>query len=110
MNYLSNKYHAKDTYPFQIAQKTGHHETIGIDLVAMCANDILAEGGEPLFFLDYLACGQLNVDVSHCIIHGITEGCLVAGCALTGKKMLPRVRCWYTNQFQVTCSQLKDVF
>jgi len=50
----------------------------------MCANDILAEGGEPLFFLDYLACGQLNMDVSQCIIRGIAEGCRIAGCALTG--------------------------
>ena len=52
----------------------------------MCANDILAEGGEPLFFLDYLACGQLNVDVSQNIIRGIAEGCRIAGCALTGGK------------------------
>ena len=68
----------------KIAQKMNEHETIGIDLVAMCVNDILAQGAKPLFFLDYLACGELNLTVNKNIVKGIVEGCKQAGTALLG--------------------------
>jgi phosphoribosylformylglycinamidine cyclo-ligase len=68
----------------KIAIETGRHATIGIDLVAMCVNDLLAQGAEPLFFLDYLACGKLDVGVARSVVAGIAEGCRMAGCALIG--------------------------
>jgi phosphoribosylformylglycinamidine cyclo-ligase len=67
-----------------IAIETGQHETIGIDLVAMCVNDLVVQGAEPLFFLDYLATGKLSVDQAATVIAGIAEGCKLAGAALVG--------------------------
>ncbi len=67
-----------------LAFDTGKHDTIGIDLVAMCANDVLAQGAEPLFFLDYFATGKLDREVAATVIAGIAEGCRRAGCALVG--------------------------
>lgn len=68
----------------KIAQEAKHHSTIGIDLVAMCVNDLIVQGAEPLFFLDYLATGHLSVDVAAEVVAGIAEGCRQAGCALVG--------------------------
>ncbi|KAM8975640.1 trifunctional purine biosynthetic protein adenosine-3 isoform 2-T2 [Pelodytes ibericus] len=68
----------------KIAQSCNKHDTIGQDLVAMCVNDILAQGAEPLFFLDYFACGKLDVGVAESVVSGIASACKMAGCALLG--------------------------
>jgi phosphoribosylformylglycinamidine cyclo-ligase len=68
----------------RIAIEAGNHRTIGIDLVAMCVNDIVVQGAEPLFFLDYFATGRLDVQAGTAIVEGIAEGCRIAGCALIG--------------------------
>ncbi|MFK7931550.1 MAG: phosphoribosylformylglycinamidine cyclo-ligase [Myxococcota bacterium] len=67
-----------------LAQTLGQHRTIGIDLVAMCVNDIVVTGAEPLFFLDYFATGKLSIDEATDVVAGIAEGCKQAGCALLG--------------------------
>ncbi len=68
----------------KIAIDTGLHDAIGVDLVAMVVNDLLAQGGEPLMFLDYYACGKLDADAAAAVIRGIARGCQEAGCALGG--------------------------
>jgi phosphoribosylformylglycinamidine cyclo-ligase len=68
----------------RIAIEAGQHATIGVDLVAMCVNDLLVQGAEPLFFLDYFATGKLDVTIAREVIAGIAAGCHEAGCALIG--------------------------
>jgi phosphoribosylformylglycinamidine cyclo-ligase len=68
----------------KLAQQLNRHDTIGIDLVGMCVNDVLVQGAEPLFFLDYFATGKLDVDTTVAVVSGIAKGCKLAGCALIG--------------------------
>jgi phosphoribosylformylglycinamidine cyclo-ligase len=68
----------------RLAIETGRHDTVGIDLVAMCVNDLVVQGAEPLLFLDYFAAGRLDVAQAASVIGGIAEGCRIAGCALVG--------------------------
>ncbi|WP_411288849.1 phosphoribosylformylglycinamidine cyclo-ligase [Phenylobacterium sp.] len=68
----------------KVAIETGMHDTVGVDLVGMCVNDLLAQGAEPLIFLDYFATGKLDVEAAATVVAGIAEGCRQAGCALVG--------------------------
>ena len=70
-----------------VAQAAGRFETIGVDLVAMCVDDLVCQGAEPLFFLDYIAVGKLDPDHIEQLVEGVAEGCRQAGCALIGGEM-----------------------
>ena len=85
----------------ELALKYDRHEAIGQDLVAMCVNDVLVCGGEPLFFLDYLAAGKLNVDLAERVIKGIAEGCKLAGCSLAGGETAEMPGFYHNDQYDL---------
>jgi len=85
----------------KIAFATNRHDTIGIDCVAMCVNDILTSGAEPLFFLDYLAVGALDVDVAEAVVRGIADGCAQAGCALIGGETAEMPSMYQNGEYDV---------
>ncbi|MDR4499851.1 MAG: phosphoribosylformylglycinamidine cyclo-ligase [Nitrospirales bacterium] len=85
----------------KIAALMDRHDTIGIDLVAMCVNDVLVSGAEPLFFLDYLATGKLDVPKAEAIVRGIVEGCQEAGCALIGGETAEMPSCYPDHEYDL---------
>ncbi|WP_375450887.1 phosphoribosylformylglycinamidine cyclo-ligase [uncultured Devosia sp.] len=85
----------------KIAIDTGNHATIGQDLVAMCVNDIIVQGAEPLFFLDYFATGKLDVAQGTSIVNGIAEGCRLAGCALIGGETAEMPGMYHGNDYDL---------
>jgi len=85
----------------RIAIDTGNVDTIGIDLVAMCVNDLVCQGAEPLFFLDYFATGKLDVDAAARIIEGIAEGCAHSGCALIGGETAEMPGMYHAGDFDL---------
>lgn len=85
----------------KIAQAVNCHDSIGIDLVAMCVNDLLTSGAEPLFFLDYLATGKLNLQQLAEVVTGIVKGCLESGCSLLGGETAEMPGFYQVNEYDV---------
>ena len=85
----------------KLAQTMHKHDTIGIDLVAMCVNDILAQGGEPMVFLDYLACGKLEVDDMYTVVKGIAQGCKDANTTLIGGETAEMPGCYPQGEYDL---------
>lgn len=84
-----------------VALAAGRHETVGIDLVAMCVNDLIVQGAEPLIFLDYLATGKLDVEAAATVVAGIAEGCRLAGCALIGGETAEMPGMYASNDYDL---------
>ena len=85
----------------KLAQELNQHDTIGIDLVAMCVNDLVVQGAEPLFFLDYFATSKLDISVAENVIKGIAEGCKRAGCALVGGETAEMPGIYQPNEYDL---------
>ena len=85
----------------RIAIETGQLETIGVDLVAMCVNDLVCQGAEPLFFLDYFATGKLDVTEAARVVSGIADGCAQSGCALIGGETAEMPGMYQENDFDL---------
>ena len=86
----------------KIAQALNSHDTIGIDLVAMCVNDILCCGARPMFFLDYVVCERLDVEITTAIVKGISDGCVEAGMALIGGETAEHPGCFPENEYDLS--------
>jgi len=85
----------------KLAMQMNKHDTIGIDLVAMCVNDLIVQGAEPLFFLDYYATGKLDVDAATDVVKGISQGCILSGCALTGGETAEMPGMYQNNDYDL---------